>query len=315
MRVCAVIVSFQPEPLALRKLVSRIAGQVGAVVLVDNASDGLWQQTLRATLAARGGELLAQPVNVGLAAAQNIGIDWARARGFEHVLLLDQDSEPADGMVAALLTALQALAPGTRVGAVGPRFHDRREARHAPFVQIGFPLNRKLWCTSEQQVIACDFLISSGMLVPLAVLDEVGPMDAGLFIDNVDLEWSFRARARGYVLFGACEATMRHRLGDSRRRLPLGAGQVVVHGPLRLYYMMRNRLLLYRMPHVPRVWVAQDLPRVLVKLFLFGTLIGPRARNLRCMLRGLRDGLRGRRGTCPDELLPRPGSGPGRAAE
>lgn len=302
--VCAVIVSYHPEPMALRRLLDGVEPQVGAVVLVDNASDGDWHQAFGEALSARGGALLGQPHNRGLAAAQNIGIAWARSQGYQHVLLLDQDSEPQADMVVSLMAALTELSSTSRVAAVGPRFHDAREDRDAPFVRIRFPLNRKLWCESTTQHVACDFLISSGALIPLDVLDLVGPMDAGLFIDNVDLEWGFRALAHGYALYGVCSTTMHHRLGDARRALPFG-GQVVVHGSLRLYYMMRNRLLLYRMPHTPRAWIAQDMPRVIAKLFLFGVLIGPRPRNLRCMLRGLWDGLRGRDGMCPNGLLPK----------
>jgi len=300
--ICAVIVSYHPGPTAMSGLIDTVLPQVGGVVLVDNASDGDWQSTLGVTLSSRGGALLAQPRNLGLAAAQNIGIDWARSNGYSYVLLLDQDSEPDEGMVLSLLQALQTLAVTDRVAAVGPRFHDVREDRDAPFVRVGFPLNRKQWCTNDTQLVACDFLISSGALIPLAVLDQVGPMDAGLFIDNVDLEWGFRARGQGYALYGVCAATMHHRLGDARHTLPFGIGQVVVHGPSRLYYMMRNRLLLYRMPHTPRIWVAQDVPRVLTKLLLFGVMIGPRLRNLRWMLRGLRDGWHGLRGACPADL-------------
>ncbi|MGB3270483.1 MAG: glycosyltransferase family 2 protein [Rhodanobacter sp.] len=300
--VCAVVVSYRPEPEAIARLVDAVAPQVGAVVLVDNASDGEWKQALGRRLSAPGGALLSQARNLGLAAAQNIGITWAREHGYRQVLLLDQDSEPGEGMVAALRGALRELSAVGPVAAVGPRFHDAREHRDAPFVRIGFPLNGKLWCDGSTPTIACDFLISSGMLVPLAVIDRVGAMDAGLFIDNVDLEWSFRARAQGYALHGVCAATMRHRLGDARRALPFGLGQVVVHGPVRLYYMMRNRVRLYRMAHTPRAWIAQDVPRVAVKLFLFGVLIGPRRRNLRCMLRGLLDGMRGRQGEAPADL-------------
>ncbi len=296
--VCAVIVSHQPEAAMLRRLRDSMLPQVGAVVVVDNSANGEWRQAVADEMRGLGGTFLAQSHNVGLAAAQNIGIDWARAHGFRHVLLLDQDSEPGASMVATLLAALRQLSAIGRVAAVGPRFHDLREQRYAPFVRIRFPFNRKLWCDSGAQHVACDFLISSGMLIAMDVLDEIGAMDAGLFIDNVDLEWGFRARAHGYALYGVCAATMSHRLGDTRYRLPLGVGNVVVHGPLRLYYMMRNRLLLYRMPHTPCAWIAQDLPRVLVKLLLFGVLIGPRARNLRFMLCGLWDGLRGRDGAC-----------------
>lgn len=300
--VCAVVVSHHPDPSAVVGLVGVVMGQVGAVVVVDNASDGEWLGALALSLQAAGGALIRQARNLGLAAAQNVGIDWAREHGYKYVLLLDQDSSPGPRMVASLHGALLALSATNPVAAVGPRFHDLREHRDAPFVRIGFPLNRKLRCEHPAQTIACDFLIGSGMLIPLAVLDRVGPMDAGLFIDNVDLEWGFRAQAQGYMLHGVCAATMHHRLGDTRRALPFRLGQVVVHGPGRLYYMMRNRVLLYRLPHTPRVWIAQDLPRVLVKLLLFGVLIGPRWRNLRCMLRGLRDGLRGRRGPGPTDL-------------
>lgn len=299
--VCAVVVTYRPDMSLLNDLLRAVRPQVGGVVVVDNTVDS-WSVGIDNIDGATSDavELIRLRKNSGLASAQNVGIDWARAHGFGYVLMLDQDSTPGEGMVLALLQALDQLREeGQPVAAVGPRFHDLREDQDAPFVRVDFPWSRKLWCRRPGETIACDFLISSGSLIPLAVLDGVGPMDAGLFIDNVDLEWSFRARARGYVLHGVCAALMNHRLGDGRRDLPFGLGQVVVHSPVRLYYMMRNRLRLYGMPHTPRVWVAQDVPRVLVKLLLFGVMIGPRVRNLRFMLRGLWDGLRGHEGICP----------------
>lgn len=296
------VVTYWPDREALAATLAALVPQTGAVVVVDNtAGDSAAGSAVTPGAAA----VLAQPRNIGLAAAQNLGITWARARGFRFVLLLDQDSLPAPGMVASLLQALGDRRDTAPVAAAGPRFHDAREQADAPFVRIGFPFNRKLRCASDGLPVECDFLISSGMLIPLSVIDAVGDMDAGLFIDNVDLEWSFRARARGYTLLGVCATRLLHCLGDARRTLPFTLRGVVVHAPLRLYYMMRNRVLLYRFPHTPRLWVAQDVPRVLVKLFLFGVLIGPRRRNLRCMLRGLRDGVRGLSGQAPQDLAGR----------
>lgn len=294
--VCAVVVAYHPDEVAMRALLRAVAPQVGASVVVDNTPEDAVTGLGRTP--PPGTTWLPESGNVGLAAAQNDGIAWALQRGFRYVLMLDQDSLPGDGMVAALLEASRRLNQLQRVAAVGPRFHDLREDRDAPFVRIGFPFNRKRWATPEAPTPACDFLIASGALMALDVLADVGGMDAGLFIDNVDLEWCFRARARGYGLHGVYAATMHHRLGDTRRALPFGLGQVVVHGSLRLFYMMRNRVLLYRLPHTPTVWIAQDLPRALMKLILFGLLIGPRRRNLRYMLRGLADGLRGKSGAC-----------------
>lgn len=296
-KVCAVVVTYRPDVEVLRVLIGVISSQVGMVLIVDNTGG----EASFPDVSPSHGQVcvLAQTHNIGLAAAQNLGIEWARANDFRHVLLMDQDSTPSDDMVSVLLKALDSLRVSQPVAAVGPAFHDLREDRVAPFVRIGHLINRKLWCEYDQQLIACDFLISSGTLIPLDVIDAVGAMNSGLFIDNVDLEWSFRVRALGYELYGVCAASMHHRLGDARRRLPFGLGQMVVHGPVRLYFMMRNRVRLYGMHHVPRAWVMQDLPRLVGKLVLFGVVTGPRLRNLRYMLRGIIDGLRGHGGACP----------------
>ena len=296
LKVCAIVVSFFPDVTTLRRLFTATAPQVGALVVVDNGTsdtsfDGFCAQAESDHIV-----ILKQPRNIGLAAAFNCGIAWAGKNGFSHVLLLDQDSEPAQGMVDTLMRSFAAASTGRKVAAVGPRFHDAREDRYAPFVRVGFPVNHKIYDTGKDGLVDCDFLISSGSLIPLTALDDIGRLDEGLFIDNVDLEWSFRARAKGYALIGVCATTMHHRLGHSRRRLPFGLGHIVVHDPIRLYYIMRNRLLLYRLPHTPALWIAQDLPRVAVKFLLFASVVPPRLRNIRFMWVGLRDGLLGRRG-------------------
>ena len=290
--VCAVVVTWHPDTATLGAMLQKLLPQVGALVLVDNASD----DPAIAELCARDRRItfMPQDTNLGLAAAFNHGIAWARAHDFQYVLLMDQDSLPADTMVAELWRASTELAPHQRIAAVGPRFHDEHEQRDAPFVRIRFPFNRKLHCGAGcPERVRCDFLISSGTLIPLEALATIGGMDESLFIDNVDMDWCFRARAEGFALYGVCAAHMEHRLGDARRRLPGAPRGVIVHAPQRLFFIMRNRLLLYRRASTPTAWIAQDLPRVLVKLLLFSILIGPRWRNLRAMLAGLRAGLQG----------------------
>lgn len=293
--VCATIVTYRPDLALLERAVAAIAPQVDELVLFDNGSGREALEALAALARARGCVLLGGGANVGLAAGFNRGIERARAGGHRFALLLDQDSVAAEGMVAGLLAAYGALSETARVGAVGPRFHDPRSGLAAPFVRIGFPFNRKLAGAPGERV-ECDFLISSGCLVPLQVVDDVGGMDESLFIDNVDLDWSFRARAAGYRLFGACDAHMQHSIGDRVLPSRWAPNGVMVHGPERLYYMMRNRVLLYRRPHVPRTWVAQDLPRLCGKFLRMSLFIRPRLRNLRAMAGGLRDGVLGRSG-------------------
>lgn len=300
--VCAVVVTYRPDPDLLARALAAIAPQVEALVVFANGGDG--QSPVPPTLEATPVERLWSPVNVGLAAGFNRGIAHARAAGHRFVLLLDQDSVAVPGMVATLLAAHARLSAGEgdgagRVGAVGAQFLDARSGLPGPFVRIGFPFNRKI-AGAPGACVECDFLISSGCLVPLQVFDDVGDMDAALFIDNVDLDWSFRARYAGYRLFGVCDARMQHSIGDRLLRsrwIPTG---VLVHGPVRLYYMMRNRLLLYRRAHTPRTWIAQDVLRLCGKFARMSLLVPPRRANVRAMAAGLRDGLLGRTGPRPD---------------
>jgi rhamnosyltransferase len=298
-QVCAVLVTHRPELAVLAEQLATLVPQVGHVVLVDNASP---DPHFRDFCAEHPGvQLLALPENRGLAHALNAGIERARSlAGVSCVLLMDQDSVPAPRMVHELGAALARLAVRDKIAAVGPCFRDARESADAPFVRIRFPFNRKLHCDGRCAEIRCDFLISSGCLIPLSVLDEVGGMDDALFIDNVDLDWCFRATATGHALYGVCAARLDHRLGDTRKRVPGLHRGVVVHAPRRLFYMMRNRVLLYRRACTPRRWIAQDVPRLVVKFLLFALVVAPRRKNVRFMLAGLRAGIAGRAAPPPD---------------
>jgi rhamnosyltransferase len=286
--VCAVVVAHRPDLALLRDALAAVSPQVSDVVVVDNSP--------RATTVVAAC-VLHQERNIGLAAAQNAGIDWARRHGHTHVLLLDQDSIPAPGMVAALLDALETIPD--RIAAVGPRLRDPRQGRDSPFFQIAFPRRRACACRSGVDHIRADFIISSGALVPLAVIDDVGAMDEGLFIDNIDVEWCLRAQSRGYRVYGVCAASMTHHLGDAWVPVLGGRAHVTRRRPVRLYFMMRNHVAMYRRRYAPRTWLFDELLRAVVKFFVFAALVPPRRQHLRFMARGVRDGVRGRTGPCP----------------
>jgi rhamnosyltransferase len=286
--VCAVVVTFEPDPIGLQALLARLAPQVAFVLVVDNAS-------ARQPPRLAGGEatLIPLPHNAGIAAAQNIGIRTAAELGAGFVLLMDQDSLPAADMVRQLLRAHdQAAASGRRVGAVGARIIDP-EGRQEGFVRFRHGRYEAVPPTTDDVSIDCDMLISSGTLIPRAALDAIGGMAEDLFIDKVDTEWCLRAQAHGLRLLGAPHALLQHRLGDGSVRIWFGRWrQLRLHKPFRYYYMVRNGLLLRRSPHRTPAWCRADL-RQLLSLVLYFGLLKPRGfAPLRMMLRGLVDGLR-----------------------
>jgi len=68
----------------------------------------------------------------------------------------------------------------------------------------------------------------------------VGLMDEDLFIDHVDSEWCFRAKAKGFQLFGVGGAAMTHALGERRKEIWFLRRRIVtLHKPFRYYYIFR----------------------------------------------------------------------------
>ena len=297
--VMAVVVTYRPDLDLLAQVLDSVCPQVDRVLVFDNASTDPGLRQLLVQPRWPNLEAIYSASNLGVAAAVNRAAAHARGNGYKQLLVLDQDSLLADDMVVHLQHALSAPGAGTGrpVAAVGPVFVDRRTGEVAPCVRIGPLLNRKLAVAPGEQV-ECDFLISSGTLVPLSVLERVGGMDESLFIDNVDLEWSFRARHQGYRLLGVGNARMVHAIGDRVYPVTLFGRRLSfsLHGPVRLYYMTRNRLLLYVRPQTPWAWISQDIPRVVLKLAGMSLFVAPRWQNLRAMLHGMADALRGRGG-------------------
>ena len=88
-RVCAVIVTYFPQITLLEKLLDATFPQVEGVVVVDNTPISAEQLPLPAVNKREGIKWIEKGKNVGLGAAQNVGIAWAKAKEFSHILLLD----------------------------------------------------------------------------------------------------------------------------------------------------------------------------------------------------------------------------------
>ena len=289
------MVTYNPELDVLSREFELVIPQVDKIWLIDNASSSslaTWvdDMGLHDKL-----ELVQMPANLGLGAAQNTGIQLARAAGATHVLILDQDSQPMPDMVDRLLAASNQLqSAGVPVAAVAPVYADSATGPASGFVRLGWLDFKKQTVLPGQDVVEADFVISSGSLIPVSVLDAIGPMDESLFIDHVDTEWCLRAQSKGYKLFGVPGARMVHTLGDRRTRIWfLRWRNVPYHSPFRYYYILRNSLLMQRRPYMPLKWRVAEFIRC-VRVFCFYGLFAPqRGACLRMMLRGIADGLRG----------------------
>ncbi len=294
----AVVVTFHPNLVILAAALTSLAGQVDGIVVVDNGGSEAVRRYLQA-LAERGAIVLhCKERNIGLAAAQNVGVEVARQCGAAAVLLLDQDSEPGPMMVHRLIVAWQQLqVTGRNPGLMTPSYCCAETGAEGHYVvQLG---PRYVACTcASDEVRSVDATISSGSLIPLAVFDVVGPFDEGFFIDAIDTDWCLRARAAGYGIYAVGGAQLKHRLGDDYHRVQFLGRQrrILLHSPLRSYTIARNNLALAGRPHASAAWRRFVFAMLAQRLVCFITFGPKRWQHVKALARGVIDGLRGKTG-------------------
>lgn len=292
--VGAVIVAYHPDMKALEALVESYLLQVQYLVVVDNTPGG----SGIAEAITQKFQLIELRENLGIAAALNRGIDCLMGLGCNHFVLSDQDSVPPRDFVSTLLSAFLRLEQqGQRVATVGAVFVDPRTGHATGFAHDGWRGNGHTLRADSSGLVPASYVITSGSLVSRSAFEEVGPMAEGLFIDYVDMEWCFRATAKGYAVYGEPAAVMRHTLGDRAVTFWLfGRRQKGMHSPVRVYFQNRNILLLCRMSHVAMHWKFWALAKRPASIVLYLLVANERMRYLRSALKGLLDGLRGRDG-------------------
>ncbi len=296
--IAAVIIAYRPDPTLLQQLVEAIRPQVDALWLMNNGSEhdlyALQERIKRGEVLA---EIVQLPSNLGIGEAIARATERAHTEGHAFLLTLDQDSIPQADMVARLLAAYRQLrSEGHPVAAVGPQQIDRRSAHHAAFMApiSQWPTPRRRIYPQDNTHLEVDHLITSGMLAPISSYLAVGVPRADLFIDYVDIEWSLRARYGGYKLYAVGGAVLNHSIGD--HYLCFRGKQVPIHSPLRNYYLIRNGIFLQKLPSISLAWKVSDSFQLLKKCAFFALFLPQRGQRVRMMLRGLRDGLRGKLG-------------------
>ena len=90
-------------------------------------------------------------------------------------------------------------------------------------------------------------------------------MKESYFIDNVDLEWCFRAKSLGFDLIGTDDAVLYHAIGERSLNPLVRAGIMAQHNPSRTYYSSRNRIHLYSVAYSPLGWKLRDMIRFTIK--------------------------------------------------
>jgi len=230
----AVLVTYNPDKDRLKNCINSLRSQVRKIWVINNYSIDF---NIKDKLAGdfNSVEVILLSENLGIAYAQNLGIQKALDNNANFIVLSDQDTLYPKNFVEKMLPAFEQ--EKYHIAAVAPLFHNTVGNKK----NEGFILLSKFGYFSifpDQGYYKINHAIASGLIIKSEYLPETGLMNTGLFIDWVDFEWCWRAISKGYHIIGNANIVIEHNLGDSQ--VHVADKSMTVRAPLRHYYIVRN---------------------------------------------------------------------------
>lgn len=215
--------------------------------------------------------------NGGLAGALNDAVRALPAET-EAVLVLDQDSVLPAGMVSALAAHLA----DPTIGVIAPTPVDAADGR-----------SYDRFSPSGDGLVDRDSVITSGMIVRRSVLEAAGPFRDEFFVDWVDNDFCLRLRRNGVRIVQDMATVLPHSIGDRGEHRFLGRTvKVLRYSAWRHYWITRNGLVMIRenLRHSPG-WSLQAFLYIGRQALTTAVFEPSRAKNVKAILRGVRDAL------------------------
>ena len=282
--LCSIIVTFQTKINEFSDILEGHLDNFTRIIIVNNSHeiDLSCFQSSRITL-------INNLDNIGLAAAINIGILEAKKQGFNMVALFDQDTVLPRNFSKDMLQHIYHFRGDKPVAVYSPIFHNHvtnEISKHISFKP--FRLIRR-GPVSKKTFALPTYVITSGSMIPINILDRVGLMREELFIDFVDIEWCLRARRFGLDVVSFNNVMINHHLGDYA--ISIMGHHYPIHSPLRMYYFFRNAIYLYRLREIDWNWRLVDSARNLFRFLFYMLFVKDRPTYFKFIIKGYYHGL------------------------
>ena len=247
--IVSVIVLYAPEKEVLYNIetISKLSHKV--IVVVNQCEEEILFQIKKSTPNAI---IIKNECNIGLSKALNICIKYLLryySNEIAYLAFFDQDSLPIDdNFFDRMLNVFQ---KEEKVGSVGATVVDKKGVS----------------AKNSSNVHRVETIITSGSIIPVKVLQNVGLMDETLFIDYIDYEWCLRAIHKGYQIY-LSDSKMRHNMGDVFVKF-LWMKKPYHRNKIRQYYIVRNGLIMLGRNYISWKWKCKHLFKLLYRIPMY----------------------------------------------
>lgn len=282
--VCCIVVLFNPNIIELKRTSNKLKKENIYAIYVDNNSSN------KEDLVGLGLNIIFLEKNFGIATAHNCGLKQAISENFDFAVLLDQDSDISENFFQNIMNSFFSIEADfdNNIVALGPvHFDPNRECYYDVRLSNLSIVNPMVL---HEEVIKVQYIISSGSLIKLKKLLEIGFMKDEYFIDYVDIEWGFRAYSKGFSIYIDKNLSINHNIGEE---CIINGKAKRIHSPIRRYYMVRNSIYLYKEKSIPYNYAFKQVYfQITHSIYLFIFMKNSRFKYLIQTLKGLKDGVR-----------------------
>jgi len=242
-----VVILYHPDTVALIENIKTYINPIDTLLVYDN-SETLTKELEVAVCAISNKVIFTHfGQNEGIAKRLNQAIEYSVQNGEKHLLMMDQDSSFKDGdfYKYAEYISNNSLPNVAQFGVnCQPDFT---------------PIS-----TNPEKVIS---LITSGSVLTIDYIQQIGMFDENLFIDFVDTEFSHRVTNKGCVNLQFTNIVLNHSIGtrvEGRSLVTFKKSLRIIHSPIRVYYIIRNGLyLLFRNKELTNIQ-KKDIKRTMM---------------------------------------------------
>lgn len=246
-KILAVIIVYNPDINLLLKNIKALIENVHGLLIWNNSPNNFDANSL----VKLDDKIIVKSYNdnIGISKALNIAWHYAKDNKYDYLLTMDQDSVWIN--FKGFLEKFYSFAD--KVNIFGPEYDLQNNVNSI--------------CERE-------YRITSGMLVPLELLDKIGGYYEDFVIDGIDVELCYRAREYGYKVYYIGGSTLEHHAGlNLCCRFLFFKFYSDGYSPMRIHGIIRNHLIIYKRYKVGRMMRNATFIRYYLKMpikILFG---------------------------------------------
>ena len=286
MTLAAVVILYHPDQSSVIQNISTYAKHLQTVYVIDNTEAPKWNIEEEVKKISNS-VYYHDGINEGIAKRLNQVTLQARNDGFTHLLTMDQDSSFSDVVFINYIKSVEAFPNQESVGMFAVNYQPNLIENTGKYIDV----------------ISS---ITSGSIVNLKIIQQVGGYNEDLFIDLVDADICYRIYNERIKIICFTYIILNHRLGEiiyGRSLKTFKLTPRIIHSPIRIYYIVRNVFfMLNKFQNLPQA-ARKDLMNTLW-LLKNNILYNPeRRRAISYAIKGYIDYRKNRMGKLKDKLF------------